>query len=525
MKKIRNITVYSLLITIGMSFFSCKKDFDEINTDPIGVSAVTADKLLAPALTNVLSQNLIRNRSINNELMQVLIHTLDDGLDGKVFRYDIRRSLADPMWNTWYGELTNFRDIYRISSESGSINKSYQGIALIAEAWTMQLLTDTYGDVPYFDAAKGKDGLIEPAFDKQKDIYLSLFNKLEEANTSLTSGDPITAVSDPVFAGDVTKWRRFGNSLYLRLLLRVSGKAEVSAQVRAKMKEIVDTNPTKYPIMQNNTHTATILWNGTNSSTAVYSSPFMVNIRATDFRGSAIVDFFMNNLTTWNDPRLSNTTYAKNGVNRWGISQGPAGFVGVPSGFATGTNPVKQAYFFAEGTNTGYTLQTDAMTGIIMNVAELDFILAEAAARGFISSTGENYYYKGVADQLNYWIPALYPNGNDAAVRAYATVGDFDWDDAFPLNNTIPGSQSKLQLIHLQKYYALFLVDFQQWFEYRRTGHPFLPTGTSLLNGGKMPARIPYTVLSQSTNPTSYKNVIASQGPDDVNTLVWWQKP
>jgi hypothetical protein len=457
--------------------------------------------------------------------MQVLIHTLDDGLDGKVFRYDIRRSLSVPMWTTWYVELNNFRDIYEISKQPGSVNKSYQGIALISEAWTMQLLTDTFGDVPYSEATNGKEGVLEPAFDKQKDIYLSLLAKLEEANTSLSSGDKIVPISDPVFGGDVTKWRRFGNSLYLRLLLRIAGKADVSAQVIAKIKEIVDTNPTKYPIMQDNTHTAKILWNGTNSSTAVYSSPFMVNIRATDFRGSAIVDFFMSNLTTWNDPRLSNTTYAKNGVNRWGISQGPAGFVGVPSGFPTGSNPVKQAYFFAEGTNTGYTLQTDAFTGIIMNVAEVDFILAEAAARGWIASTGENYYYKGVADQLNYWIPTLYPNGNDAAVRTFATAGDFDWDNSFPLDNLTPGSQSKLQLIHLQKYYALFLVDFQQWFEYRRTKHPFLPAGTNLLNGGKMPARMPYTVLTQSTNPTNYKNVLASQGPDDVNTLVWWQKP
>jgi len=71
----------------------------------------------------------------------------------------------------------------------------------------------------------------------------------------------------------------------------------------------------------------------------------------------------------------------------------------------------------------------------------------------------------------------------------------------------------------------LFLVDFQQWFEYRRTGHPLLPKGSSLLNGGKMPVRLYYPILAQSTNPTNYKNVLVAQGPDDVNTLMWWQKP
>ncbi|RZK59318.1 MAG: SusD/RagB family nutrient-binding outer membrane lipoprotein [Pedobacter sp.] len=516
----RKLKNYTFLLVIGISFLSCQKDFNKINTDPIGVTAVKAEKLLAPALNNILNTNLLRNRSLNNELMQVTVDISD--AEGRIFRYDVRRPNADNTWNSWYVELTNIKDIYTIASQPESLNKSYQAISRIAEAWTMQLLTDTYGDVPYTQANQGKMGILEPVFDKQKDIYLSLFTKLEEANTLLTSGDDVVPNSDPVFAGDLNKWRRFGNSLYLRLLLRVSGKAEISAQAIAKLKEMIDTNPTKYPIMLNNSHTARILWNGTNNSTALYTSPFMASVRATDFRGPGITDFFMNNLSTWADPRI-NLTYGKSGVSRWGIAPGPGGYVGVPSGYAAGSSPTKQAYFYAEP--AGVTLQTDAATGIIMNVAEVDFILAEAAAKGFINGTGETYYYKGVADAINYWIPVLYPNGDDAAVRSYAVAGDFDWKSAYPLENTTVGSQSKMQLIHLQKYYAMFLVDFQQWFEYRRTGHPFLPKGIGLVNGGKMPARLQYPVLTQNTNPTNYKNAVAAQGPDEISTLVWWQKP
>ncbi|QXU43895.1 SusD/RagB family nutrient-binding outer membrane lipoprotein [Pedobacter sp. D749] len=526
MKKIKYSTGYAFLLVLGTSFFSCKKDFDKINTDPIGVPEVTADKLLAPALTNVLGANLIRNRTINNELMQVTVSTLDEVLEGRIYRYDIRRQLSDAMWNSWYSELTNIKDINTIASKPGAINTSYQAISRIAEAWTMQLLTDTYGDVPYTEANQGRAGVLEPAFDKQKDIYTSLLNKLEEANTLLTAGQKIEASSDPVYNGDISKWRRFGNSLYLRLLLRISGKAEASAQAIAKIKEIVDTNPAKYPIMTDNTHTAKILWNGSNSSTAVYSSPFMVNVRPADFRGSAIVDFFINNLTTWGDPRID-PTLGKNGVNRWSIAAGPAGYVGIPSAYPIGSGaPAKQAYFYSDAQSGNPTsLQTDASTGVMMNVAEVDFILAEAAARGWINGTGEDYYYKGIADGINYWMPALYANGNDASVRAYALRGDFNWNNTLPLDNKTVGSDSKLEQIHLQKYYALFLVDFQQWFEYRRVGHPLLPKGSSLLNGGKMPVRLFYPILAQSTNPTNYKNVLTAQGPDDVNTLMWWQKP
>ena len=65
----------------------------------------------------------------------------------------------------------------------------------------------------------------------------------------------------------------------------------------------------------------------------------------------------------------------------------------------------------------------------------------------------------------------------------------------------------------------------QQWFEYRRTGHPYLPQGPGLANGGVMPARIAYPIYVQTTNPTSYKAAVASMGPDEIFTQVWWQKP
>ncbi|RYF14025.1 MAG: SusD/RagB family nutrient-binding outer membrane lipoprotein, partial [Flavobacteriales bacterium] len=294
--------------------------------------------------------------------------------------------------------------------------------------------------------------------------------------------------------------------------------------VIAKMKEMIDTNPADYPIMQNNTHTAKILWNGTNSSTAVYSSPFM-NIRAVDFRTPAISEFFLSNLSNWADPRI-NSNLGVGGITRWGIAQGPGGYVGVPSGYASGTGVIKQAYFYSDGQVTnGTTLQTDRFTGIIMNVAEVDFILAEAAAKGYINTTGEAYYYKGMADEINYWMPAIFANPTDPLVKAYAINADIDWDNALPTNSLTPGTNSKMELIHLQKYYAMFLVDYQQWIEYRRTGHPFLKQGIGLANGGKMPARLNYPLLTQSSNPTSYANVIAAQGPDEINTLVWWQKP
>jgi len=531
MKNNKNTIIYFLLTLVCLSTFSCKKDFNETNIDPIGKRVVEAHQLMASSLVNVLSTNMVRNRNFNNELMQVTVDISD--ADSKVFRYDFRRTWADYTWNNWYVNLTDIADIHTIASKPESLNKSYQGISLILQAWVYQLLTDTYGDVPYTEANRGwidgRPGILEPAFDKQKDIYLSLFDKLEQANELLKEGTEIVKTSDPVYQGDVSKWRRFGNSLYLRLLLRISGKSETAAMVIAKIKEIVDTNPTEYPVMENNSHTAKILWNGTNSTTALYSSPFMVSVRPVDFRGSAICEFFVNRLAAWNDPRIRPSLGTSN-VPRLRIAQGSNGYTGVPSGYAQGGGIIKQAYFYSDGqilsgTTTYPTLQTDPYTGIIMNCAEVSFIKAEAAARGWINGPVENYYYKGMADAINYWLPTYISSPTDANFIQYVTEADLLWDNTQPLDDLTPGSNSQLEMIHVQKYYAMFLVDFQQWFEFRRTGHPILPKGTGLANGGVMPARINYPAVTQSTNPTSYKNAIAAQGPDNINTMVWWQRP
>jgi hypothetical protein len=82
-----------------------------------------------------------------------------------------------------------------------------------------------------------------------------------------------------------------------------------------------------------------------------------------------------------------------------------------------------------------------------------------------------------------------------------------------------------MEQIHLQKYYSMFWTDFEQWFEYRRTGHPVLPKGNGLRNNGIMPARLTYPVYVQSANPTNYTAAVAAQGADEISTNVWWQKP
>jgi hypothetical protein len=509
MKKIiYKITGVALMLSIAFS--SCTKDFQEINTDPNNTTNALPQQLLAPALVNTLTYNMIRNRNFNNELMQVTVDMSD--AEGKVFRYDYRANWADYLYNGWYSELTNFKDIYKIASQELNYNRSYMGISLICQSWIYSMLTDTYGDVPYFESNLARDSnLYEPAFTPQKEIYLDIFKKLEAADTLLTTNTSIVASSDPVYNGNIAKWRKFGNSLYLRLLLRISGKAEVAQDCIAKIKQIVD-NPADYPIMTNNDESAILRWTGV----APYTSPYLT-VREQDFRAPGIAKFFIDNLVVWNDPRIdiSYGTGSPNKTNRWAIAAYQGAFEGVPSGYSPGDNPPKKSYFYSNTNNssTGPSLMTEPLTGMIMNYAEVKFILAEAAAKGWISGSAGTYYNDGVLNSIKLWLPDW-----PVDVNTYLIAADMQWDDAQTLDE-------KMQKIHLQKYYALFLNDLQQWFEYRRTGYPVLPKGSGLRNNGVMPARMTYPVYVQSTNPTNYKKAVAAQGPDVISTEVWWQKP
>jgi len=505
MKKL--IYLYLMLSPFVM-MTSCTKNFDKINTNPNNILSVSPRQLLPPSLITMLGTTMTRNRNFNNELMQVSVNPSD--AEGQVHRYDFRSNWSDYMYNNLYVELTNIKDVYRIarSDSSGYKNESYAAISLVLQSWMYSILTDTYGDLPFTESNRARreyGDIQEPVFDSQKNIYEGIFNMLEEANTSFVKNEPIDADADPIYGGDIAKWRKFANSLYLRVLLRISGKTEVANMCKQKIKEIVE-NPSKYPIISSNEESAALLWTGKGAYTSPYST-----IREQDFRQPGIGSFFIDNLSAWNDPSIDIPTYGRSGINRLAIVPYQGQFSGMESGYAPGSNPIKKAYFYSN--TSAYSLQTDPKTGTMLPYSEVQFILAEAALNGWISGSVENYYNAGVESSIKYWVPNW-----TMPVATYLANADMEWLESESMDE-------KMQKIHLQKYYALFIVDMQQWFEYRRTGKPLLPKGGGLKNNGVMPARMPYPVYVQSTNPTNYKKAVTAQGADVLSTQVWWQKP
>ncbi|MFD2598090.1 SusD/RagB family nutrient-binding outer membrane lipoprotein [Sphingobacterium corticis] len=465
---------------------SCNKDFQEINTNPNTSPRVRPSSLLAPALTKVVTYNMSRSQRITNELMQVTVN-MGDG-DGRIFRYEVRATEADYMWNNLYVQLRNFRDIYEFAEELNQ--QQYMAVAQICEAWIFSILTDIYGDIPYTEALQGKNlNHVLPVFDKQQDIYPALFANLEEANTLLSAlgtNASLSKESDPLFGGELRKWRQFGNSLYLRLALRLAHKPELnSSQIITK---IIDVEPLRYPIMNGNDDSAILRWTGS----APYVSPF-ATWRPADWYFPKLTNFFIDNLSERSDPRLAVWAAAVNGD-----------YFGIPSGYPVGQPPVA-------GSALNTNLMSEALLGNIMNYAELQFILAEAALKGWISAQSpQAYYERGAISAISLW-------GLEAP-SFYLTSDLNVWKDSYT-------TEQKMEMIHILKYYSLFFTDMQSWFEFRRTGYPKLPIRSGHLNDGRMPSRLNYPVYVQSANRENYQQAVQEQGPDNINTLVWWQKP
>jgi len=145
-----------------------------------------------------------------------------------------------------------------------------------------------------------------------------------------------------------------------------------------------------------------------------------------------------------------------------------------------------------------------------MTYAEEEFIKAELVLKGFnTGKTAKAHYENGIIASMTQWgvnLPSNYLQQTGVAYNQTAT----------------PDAQ--LQQIMLQKYFSYFFVDYQAWFEKRRTGYPVLPRGSGIPAGNQFPYRIPYPTYLQSLNAANLAAATAAMGGDNSNTKVWWDK-
>ncbi|MFC3198373.1 SusD/RagB family nutrient-binding outer membrane lipoprotein [Parapedobacter deserti] len=473
--------IFTLVTSLCLCMFSsCDKNFEAINTDPNRLESVRPETLLAPILLNSTNALLSRSHRINHELMQ---YSVQINVMQEFHRYVFRATEFDYMWNHLYRWAGNASDMYNLANDIGDRNN--MAIALIVKAWLMAALTDIYGDIPYKDAFKGAEKVYFPSFDEQRDIYASLLDELEEANGLIDVNATYNAANDPLFGGNLLKWKKFSNSLRLRFLVRVSNRSEMDAP--ARINELF-ADPATFPIMASSDDGAVFKYTGVNPYVNI-----LFQLRDFDFRGDRRMgSTFVNLLNKTSDPRRD-LIMSRNRVGE---------FVGVESGQPVGIT-ASLADNAGEGTSTYLTaLQAANQPAYLLTYPEVLFNLAEAAQKGWIEADAESLYTEAVEEAVRQWGIQPAPEFMGGTYVAYN--GTFE------------------QLME-QKYLALFFVGFESWSEYRRTGLPTLFKGTGTDNGGRMPNRFEYPVIVKATNRENVEVAAQRMGGDNLNSPMWWQ--
>lgn len=504
MKNLKKFIVAFVAVSI---IVSCDNDFEKINTNPNVPTSVTPDLLLSGVIRNTINDQVNEAWSIGNIVVQ---HT------AKIQFVNEDRYLwgeRSGVWNSVYGNLRNVQNIIVAAETSKPVQNNYLGIALILKSWMFSVLTDTYGDVPYVDATKGKvSASYTPKYDAQETIYNGILADLKKANEILgTSSEAVSG--DLIFNGNVTQWRKLANSLRLRYLMRISNKRDV----KADMQGILD-NASQNPVFVGNADNAALVY----QAAAPNQWPLYTS-RVGSFDEYRLSKTMSDYLTSIGDPRLQ--VFGR--PTEASVAAGTPKVEGIPNGLED-----TQALSYNGGpqnvSRVGLTFAclvcsstapvANASRGLLMTYSELQFILAEARERNLITTgVADTYYANGINANFDYYraiVPASYGISLTLPSNYFTQPGI-----------AYAGTQAqKLNLIARQKWVALFFNGLEAWADWRRSGLPVLIPGAGNLNNNLIPVRYIYPQSEQSLNGANLSEAVGRQGSDNINTQVWWDK-
>jgi hypothetical protein len=366
---------FLLIITL----YSCEKDFVKTNTNP--VLPTTIEPVYQLVNTQIVGINIVQYYGTIVQQAQILLGGAEEAgnRNSNVDRF------ASDAFNSLYGnQVQNLVDIINRVKDDPTKTNIYN-MARIMKAYSFQILVDTYGDVPYSEAGLSYlKGITLPKYDDQKLIYEDIAKELKEAVDALDAGkDKVSG--EMYFGGDIAKWKRFGNSLLLRVGMRYTKIDE------AKAKSLVQTatDPARGGVMSSNDDNVVLKANSiqTNPSTGFLNG----SVRHNWFIGKPFIDFLKNN----NDPRLQYTAvlYPDPAASNPGAGNtNPASQIGVPYGY-TDVNIVNAPDYPGKvGSTFKYSQFNRSTVGRLdswlyyVTYAQTQLLLAEARHRNYITT-------------------------------------------------------------------------------------------------------------------------------------------
>jgi hypothetical protein len=391
-------------------------------------------------------------------------------------------------------------------------------MARILKVLQFSIMTDMYGDIPYSQAGLGYlASNYAPAFDKQSTIYPDMLNELAQAGAALNASSYIASASDFAYAGNITKWQHFANSLMLRLAMRLQKVDPASAQNwanKALTGGVMTSNAESYILNYGGGSSANINPNSYNLG------PSNAVNRAEVLHGNIQwSQTFINTMKARNDPRLGEIATVGVASVGTGTTLGDttqASQKGLPNGLDNAPAGTTIGQYSVMNNLTYQSTSPD----IILTYAEVEFLKAEAVERGWFTGSATTEYQAGQAAALQQM--ASY---SSSFAPSPASVAAYQATNPYPAAGTLAQKMNQIQT-ELWLLFADTYNGYEAWADWRRTGFPVLtPVNyTGNASGGTIPRRLIYPTEQITLDPAGYNAAIADQGPDLFTTHVWWDK-
>jgi hypothetical protein len=489
MKKLK---IFIALVSIILAAASCELP-DNVN--PKGASKVTASSLFSNAQVGLVDQ--LNSISVNLNVTRLFcqynaqIIYVDEGNFNL-----LDRRIPDSYFEAFYRNvLANLKESRKIllAQTTGVVEAERENkIALIdiLEVYSYQCLVDAFGNVPYTEALQGLDNP-SPAYDDAQTIYLDLLDRL---NTDLTKLDPASdnfGDNDILYAGDINKWILFANSLKLRIGMRISDVPSLAATAQTACEEAIAGG-----VITDMADNAVFVYVGVTPYTnSIYEE--MVEGGRNDFVPAiAIVDY----MVAINDPRLP----------LYFTMVDTSTEVGVEKLVYLGGNPGDQNNSWQSCSHFSDAMFEPDFPVILIDAAEVSFLLAEAAERSYTGAgDAETNYNEAVTASILEW------GGDTAQANAYLALPEVAYDAA-----------NWKTSIGIQKWLALYNRGVEGWAEIRRldiddwTSGPLTRPAESLLD--ENPSRMPFPYVEEDVNKANKDAAATAIGGDEMTTRLFW---
>ncbi len=490
---------------------SCDKDFEEINTNPILVTTIDP----AFNFANAQRTSAIPTYIFENEIVQQIHSPFTGTPSGGNLNVENDASSSSTWSNLYTGPVKQLIDVID-KTKSDPEQSNLHNMARIWKAYIFQVLVDTFGDVPYSEAGQAYlAGINLPKYDASDAIYTDLIKELTEATKALDAAKPV-ATNDLFFKGDVVKWKKLGNSLLLRVSMRLSKVDPAKAEQGVKTA----TNAANGGLISSNADNVLLAFN------SVYNNPsvnFLHAERANMYVGAPFLDY----LKGTKDPRLVviavKYEFPANNISTAGTGDtDPANQLGMPYGYNDATIATAPGFPGKIGTAWRYSQVNRRTVGkldapaFFVTYSQTQLLLAEAAFRGWVTGDVGTYYRTAVRAHMDQM--EQYDTNAKIALAS---------QDTYLANNPFVPARA-LEQINTQYWISSFLNGSEVWANFRRSGFPALTPNTYAaadpsVKGGFI-RRLPYPSREAAVNPANLNAAIARMGPNNLATRIFWDK-